>query len=366
MTTTTTLEQVCSAIPHPDEAARRRVQARLDQLTKPPGSLGRLEDLALRLAAIQATDTPRAARKLVVVMAGDHGITQAGVSAYPAEVTGQMVANFLAGGAAINVLARHAQARLLVVDMGVRTLVASRGPNDGTAGGSNALISRRLGPGTRSFLDGPAMSGEQALAALLAGIEIAQREADGLDLIAGGDMGIGNTSASSAILALATGAPAAAVVGRGTGVDDPGLARKRDIVERAVAFHGDWRERRGGVDLLRRVGGFEIAGLAGLMLGAASRRVPIVLDGFIATAAAVAACEICPRVRHAMIAAHRSAEPGHRVALDYLGLEPLLEWDLHLGEGTGAALVFPLLDAACKLLAEMATFASAGVAVQHS
>lgn len=347
----TRIAEVCRRIVPPNPEIGVRVQRRLDRLTKPPGSLGRLEEIARRLAVIQDREQPSAHRQLVVVMAADHGVCAAGVSAYPSAVTAQMVLNFVAGGAAINILAEHAGARVLVVDMGVATEV----PGDG-------YLNRKIAPGTRNFLAGDAMTAAEAEAAVATGIEIAEREvAAGLDVIAGGDMGIGNTTSSSVITALITGHEAAAVLGRGTGVDEAGLARKLEAVRQALVLHLDWRVRRGGLELLRRVGGYEIAGLTGLILGGASCRVPIVLDGFIATAAALAAAEICPAVTQYMIAAHRSAEPGHTLALAYLGLAPLLEWNLRLGEGTGAALAFPLLQAACEMLAKMATFESAGV-----
>lgn len=345
------IADVCARIGRPDPNLDLAVQRRLDRLTKPPGSLGRLEQLAMMLARMQGTERPRAVRKLVVVMAADHGVCADRVSAYPSEVTAQMVLNFVAGGAAINVLARSAGARVLVVDMGVQTEIPGSG-----------FLNRKIAPGTCNLAEGPAMTAEQAYAAVAAGVEIAEAQAaEGLDLIAGGDMGIGNTTASSAITALVTGATPQAVLGAGTGLDRAGLERKRTVLARALAVHAAWQSGRDGMDLLRRVGGFEIAGLTGLMLGASAARVPIVLDGFIATAAALAAAEICPAVRNFLIAAHRSAEPGHALALRHLDLEPLLEWQLRLGEGTGAALVFPLLEAACRMLAEMATFESAGV-----
>jgi nicotinate-nucleotide--dimethylbenzimidazole phosphoribosyltransferase len=337
-----------SAIPAAKTDIADRVQRRLDSLTKPPGSLGRLEEIALRLAVIQATTEPRAARRLIVIMAGDHGICSEGVSAYPAAVTAQMLLNFARGGAAINVLARHAAAEVQVVNMGVLEPVEITG-----------VLNRCIAPGTQNFLRGRAMTIAEAERAIATGMQLAHSAADrGIEIVAGGDMGIGNTTSSSVIAALATGAAPALVVGRGTGIADAMLARKLAVVTEAVALHNKFSD---GVDLLSRVGGFEIAGLTGLMLGAAERRIPIVLDGFIATAAALAAAVISPAARDCMIAAHCSAEPGHRVALDHLGLRPLLEWHMRLGEGTGAALVFPLLEAACRILAEMATFESAGV-----
>jgi len=351
------LETTLAEIKRPDATVQAAVLARLDSLTKPPGSLGRLEDLAVQIAGLQGTDRPRAARKLVVVMAADHGVCAEGISAYPQAVTAQMVANFNAGGAAINVLARHAGARVLVIDIGVAGPIPGAGHRD-----------HRVAAGTRNLLHEPAMTLAQACQALEIGIALAQAEtADGLDLLAGGDMGIGNTTSSSILTALLTGADSTAVVGPGTGLDADAMARKRIVVAQAVAQHAAWRNAAGGADgaglhLLAAVGGFEIAGLAGLILGAASRGVPFVLDGFITTAAALVAVNFCPAVRDFLIASHQSAEPGHVLALDHLGLRPLLQWQLRLGEGSGAALVFPLLEAACNIVAEMATFAEAGVA----
>lgn len=346
------IEQTCWQIPAPHEASRACVQERLNQLTKPPGSLGRLEELALCLGALQATDRPRTARKLSVIFAADHGVCVHGVSAYPQAVTGQMVANFLHGGAAINVLTRQFGARVLVVDMGVAHPV----PIPAEA---SAFRNCSLGPGTQDFVAGEAMSEAQARRAIESGIALALEQAEaGLDLIAAGEMGIGNTTSSSVITALVTGREAAAVVGPGTGVAGKLLQRKREVIEQAIARHSNWN---GGIDLLRRVGGFEIGALAGLMLGAASRRLPFVLDGFIATAAALIAGTLAPAVRPYLLAAHRSHEPGHRIALEHLGLDPYLDFRMRLGEGTGAALLFPMLDAAVAVLDQMATFASAGV-----
>lgn len=346
------IEQTCAAIPAPDELSRARVQERLNHLTKPPGSLGRLEELVLDLGALQGTDRPRTARKLCVVFAADHGICARGVSAYPQTVTGQMVANFLNGGAAINVLARQFGARVLVVDMGVAHPLPI--PAD-------AAMFRdcSLGRGTGDFLDGEAMTEAQARAALETGITLALEQADaGLDVIAGGEMGIGNTTSSSVITALVTTRPVEAVVGPGTGVSGALLRQKHEVVRQAIEKHSDWSS---GCDLLRRVGGFEIGAIAGLMLGAASRRIPFLLDGFIATAAALIACTMAPAVRPYLLSAHCSQEPGHRIALQHLELQPYLDLQMRLGEGTGAAMLFPVLDAAVAVLNQMATFASAGV-----
>lgn len=346
------IEQTCTAIPAPHELSRLRVQERLNQLTKPPGSLGRLEELALCLGALQGTDRPRTARKLSVIFAADHGVCARGVSAYPQAVTGQMVANFLNGGAAINVLARQFGTRVLVVDMGVAYPLTI--PAD-------AAVFRNcsLGRGTGDFIDGEAMSETQARAALETGITLALEQADaGLDVIAAGEMGIGNTTSSSVITALVTKRPVEAVVGPGTGVSGDLLRRKHEVVRQAAEKHSAWSS---GFDLLRRVGGFEIGAMAGLMMGAASRRIPFLLDGFIATAAALIACTMAPAVRPYLLAAHCSQEPGHRIALQHLELEPYLDFQMRLGEGTGAAMLLPVLDAAVAVLNQMATFASAGV-----
>lgn len=337
-------------IPPLDDTAMAAAMQRQNRLTKPPGSLGRLESLAVHLAGITAQPRPRLRHKAVLVMAGDHGVAAEGVSAYPQEVTGQMVRNFLAGGAAINVLARHVGARVVVVDMGV---VADLPPHP-------ALVSCRVAPGTANIARGPAMSRQQAEQAVAAGMAVVEAElARGLDILATGEMGIANTTPSAAIIAAITGWPPAQVAGRGTGVDDAGLRRKVAAVEAALQVNRP--DPTDGLDLLAKVGGFEIAGLAGAILAAASRRVPVVIDGFIATAAALAAVALAPAVKDYLIASHISQEAGHRLALAWLGLTPLLDLQMRLGEGTGAVLAMSLAEAACKLLDEMATFDEAGV-----
>jgi nicotinate-nucleotide--dimethylbenzimidazole phosphoribosyltransferase len=345
----TLLERTCSAVVAADAVAALEAQRRLDQKTKPRGSLGRLEELACRLAGAYHRAVPEVPSRAVVVMAADHGVAQEGVSAYPAEVTAQMVQNFAAGGAAINVLARQVGARLCLVDMGTLTPAGAAGAR-----------SCRLGPGTANFTRGPAMSRETARAALEVGIRLAFELADeGVGLIGLGDMGIANTTASSALTAALTGASPEEVTGRGTGVDDDALRRKTDAVRRALEVNLPGAE--GPLDVLARLGGFEIAGLAGVVLGGAARRVAVVLDGFITGAAALAAVRLCPAAAGYLIASHRSVEPGHTRILRELGLRPLLELDMRLGEGTGAALAMPLVEASLRLLREMATFASAGV-----
>jgi nicotinate-nucleotide--dimethylbenzimidazole phosphoribosyltransferase len=315
--------------------------------------LGRLLDLAEDLAAMTATARPSVGRKTVVVMAGDHGVCAQGVSAFPQAVTAQMVGNFVNGGAGINVLARQAGARVVVVDMGVAAdlsaLVAS-----------GAIVERKIAWGTADAACGPAMTRAQAQQAVEAGIRLAQELAPTTDVFATGEMGIGNTTPASAITALLTGRGVDAVTGRGTGIDDAQRRHKVAVVERMLAVnHPDVAD---GLEVLAKVGGFEIAGLAGLCLGAAAERRPVLIDGFISTAAALVAQALCPRVADYLIAAHRSVEPGHRAALERLGKEPLLDLGLRLGEGTGAALAFHVVEAATRILAEMATFGEAAVA----
>ncbi|HZU77553.1 MAG TPA: nicotinate-nucleotide--dimethylbenzimidazole phosphoribosyltransferase [Dehalococcoidia bacterium] len=344
------LDAVVSAIAPPDAAAAQAARARQDQLTKPLGALGRLEELSIWLAGVRGEAVPRIGRKVIVTAAADHGVAAHGVSAYPPEVTPQMVRNFLAGGAAVNVLARHAGAEVLVVDAGV----AADLPDD------PRLLRLGLRRGTADFSSGPAMSRDEALRCVLGGAELAADQvAAGADVLAIGDMGIGNTTASAAITSVFTGLPPAAVTGRGTGVSDERYAEKVRRIEAALAVNRP--NPLDGLDVLAKVGGLEIGVLAGVCLGAAALRRPVVLDGFIAAAAAQVAQALAPASVAYMLAAHRSAEPGHVAALAQLGLSPLLDLGMRLGEGTGAALGIILLEAAARVLAEMATFAEAGV-----
>jgi nicotinate-nucleotide--dimethylbenzimidazole phosphoribosyltransferase len=325
-------------------------RARQDMLTKPQGSLGRLEALSIQLAGITGQPLPRLVHKVIITMAGDHGVVAEGVAAYPQEVTPQMVYNFLRGGAAINVLARHVGARIVVVDMGVAARLEPH-PD---------LVVRKIAPGTQNIARGPAMSRDQAIQCLLAGAEVVEAEiARGLDILGTGDMGIGNTTPSAAIAAAMTGHSPAEVVGRGTGVDDAGLARKIAAVQRALMVNRP--DPTDALDVLAKLGGFEIGGLAGAMLAAAANRRPAMVDGFISTAAAMIAVGLAPQARSYLIGAHRSQERGHQAMLTWLGLAPLVDLDLRLGEGTGAALGISLAEAACKVLSEMATFGEAGV-----
>ncbi len=344
------LEKTIARIEPLDGDAMAAARARQDVLTKPQGSLGRLEELSIQMAGIQGRAIPRVVDKAIITMAGDHGVTRDGVSAYPAEVTPQMVLNFLSGGAGINVLARHVGARVVVVDMGVAVDLPPH----------PQLVVKKVGPGTASLLAGPAMSREQAVQAVEAGIAVVETEvAKGLDVVGTGDMGIGNTTPSSAIVAAITGRPVTEVTGRGTGLDDTGLSLKVAVIERALAVNRP--NPVDALDVLAKVGGFEIAGLAGVILGAAANRVAVVVDGFISGAAALIAVGLAPAVRPYLIAGHRSVEGGHTYALAHMDLEPVLDLRLRLGEGTGAALAISIVEAATKVLAEMATFADAGV-----
>ncbi|MCY1350121.1 Nicotinate-nucleotide--dimethylbenzimidazole phosphoribosyltransferase [compost metagenome] len=332
-----------------DNTLRPALQAAIDDKTKPLGALGRLESLALQLGLILGTQRPVLQRPTVIVFAADHGVADAGVSAYPAEVTAQMVRNFLAGGAAINVFSRQHGIALEIVDAGVRVpLPAAPG-----------LVNCRIADGTRNFAQEPAMTPEQAAAAMTAGMARVLRHAQqGCNVIGFGEMGIANTSAAACLMQRLTGLPLADCIGRGTGLDDAGLARKREVLEAALALHAD---AQAPLDVLATFGGFEIAMMAGAFLAAAASRMVILVDGFIASAALLVAQRLDPNVLQYCVFTHCSHERGHRALLDHFGAEPLLALDLRLGEGTGAALAWPLLASAVAFLNEMATFSGAGV-----
>jgi len=344
------LTRIIEMIKPLDEMAMAKARARQDTLTKPQGSLGRLEELSIQLAGIQGRPIPQVKDKAIITMAGDHGVVAEKIGKWPQEVTTQMVYNFLQGGAGINVIARQVGARVIVVDMGV---AAELVPNP-------QLLSRKIGFGTQNMALGPAMTAEQAVKAIETGIELVTTEATkGLDIVGTGDMGIGNTTASSAICAVITGKPVVEVTGRGTGLTDEQLAHKVEVINRALAVnHPDPSQP---LDVLAKVGGFEIGGLVGIMLAAAAHRIPVVIDGFIPGAAALIATALSPALKNYLIAAHLSAELGHRLLLEHLGLKPLLSLDMRLGEGTGAALGVFLAETAARILAEMATFTEAGV-----
>jgi len=333
-----------------DRESMAEAQARQDILTKPQGSLGRLEEISIKLAGIQARSIPRIKQKAIITMAGDHGVVVEKVGNWPQEVTAQMVYNFLSGGAGINVIARQVDARVVVVDMGVASELKP----------SPQLLFRKVAPGTQNMSRGPAMTEEQAIMSIETGIAIVATEVDeGLDIIGTGDMGIGNTTASSAICAVMTGKAVAEVTGRGTGLSDEQLSHKVEVIERALSVNRP--DPRQPLDVLAKVGGFEIGGLAGVMLGAAARRIPVVIDGFISGAAALIATSLAPQLKDYLLAAHLSTENGHRIILDHLGLKPLVNLEMRLGEGTGAALGIFLAETSTRILAEMSTFTEAGV-----
>jgi len=345
-------ERTISAIGPLDRAAESGARQRLDSLTKPQGSLGRLEEIVARYAAIRGDATARMGRGAILVFVGDHGVAEAGVSAYPKAVTVEMLRNIGAGGAAISVLARRFGYDLIVTDVGVDT--------DTSAQPFVGVRYRRVAAGTRNFLDGPAMTLIEARRAVAIGIDTSREMVEaGVTLIGIGEMGIANSTSAAALIARITGIDAAKLVGRGTGVDDAGLRRKTEVVEAALTFHRAVADN--GSSVLAAIGGLEIAAMVGACLGAAARRVPVVVDGFIATAAAAVAIKIASQVRDYMIFSHRSAEGGHALAVEVLGGRPLLDLGMRLGEGTGAALAMNLIESAIALFHQMASFASAGV-----
>jgi nicotinate-nucleotide--dimethylbenzimidazole phosphoribosyltransferase len=343
----TALDRLVTTVVPPDEGVAAAARRRLDSLTKPRGSLGRLEELIVRVVVITGNPLPQIETPVIFTLAGDHGVAAEGVSAYPQAVTAQMVENFVRGGAGVNVLARHVGARVVVADLGVAAPLA-----DG-----NGVVRYRVAPGTRSITQGPAMTRDEALRAIAAGAALVDEAAP--DCVGTGEMGIGNTTSASALTAALTGADPAMITGRGTGVADDVWVKKVEAVRRALAVNRP--DPRDPLGVLAAVGGFEIAGLVGVVLAGAARRAPVVLDGFIATAAALVAARLAPGARDYMIAAHRSAEPGHVRLLEALGLTPYLELGMRLGEGTGSALGIGLLRAALACYRDMATFGEAGV-----
>ena len=352
-----TLEATLEAISPRDESWRTRAHARLDRLTMPHWALGRLMDLAEELAGMTRSMRPPVERKAIVTMAGDHGVAAAGVSAYPQEVTAQMVANFVRRGAGVNALAAVAGARVVVVDMGVAADLSALARE-------GRIVSKRVRAGTDDISQGPAMSRAEAVRSVEAGVEVAESLAESTDVYGAGDMGIGNTTPSAAIAAAMLGRPASEVTGRGTGIDDDRLKIKKAVVERALAKNAP--DPDDCVDTLAKVGGFEIGGLAGLILGAAAQRKPVLIDGFISTAGALIACALAPAAADYIVAAHVSVEPGHRLMLERLGKEPLLDLRMRLGEGTGAALAMPIVEAAARLLTDVSTFEEASVSGAES
>jgi len=345
------LTETIKKIIEPDSKLTAATQSRLDNLTKPLGSLGRLEELAKQIAGITGKENPELIKKVIFTLAADHGVTAEGVSAFPKEVTAQMVYNFLRGGAGINVLAKHVGAKVVVVDIGVAEDLKP----------DCNLVIRKIAYGTKNMAKGPAMSRDEAVKAICVGIEIFEEEyLHGVDIIGTGEMGIGNTTSASAITACFTGSAVDTVVGRGTGLDDSGLKNKIEVIKKSLSINKP--DANDALDVLSKIGGFEIAGLAGIILAAAAKRTPVVIDGFISAAASLVAFKIAPKVKGYMIAAHNSVERGHKIILEHLGLKPLMDLDLRLGEGTGGALGIGLADASIKILTQMATFKSANVA----
>ncbi len=345
-----TLHRTIESITPVDRSLSKGAKAHLDSLTKPPESLGRLEDIALRYCLAKATLQPALGAKRIYVFAGDHGVSEEGVSAYSKEVTLQMVHNMINGGAAINVLARHARAGVHVVDIGV----------DGTFDRTEGLIVKKVRPGTANITKGPAMSLNEAEKAIEVGIALAHQAHDNEIVILGtGDMGIANTTPSSAVMASLLPCAVGDIVGRGTGIDDAALEKKVSVVEKALSVNRD--NLKGPLNVVAAVGGLEIAGIAGLVLGGASRRIPVVIDGFISSAGALVAYRLAPAVLDYLFFSHRSAEAGHRTFFRKMGIEPLLDLNMRLGEGTGAALAMHLVEAGVKVYREMATFDAAGV-----
>ena len=346
----TTLAEAIERIRPADAEAMGRAEARQMNLTKPPGSLGRLEEVSIHLAGIYQSERPVINEKTIIIAAGDHGVVAQGVTAYPQEVTAQMVLNFLAGGAAISVMCRRLGIRQVIVDAGVAADLPQ----------NPELRSLKIGRGTADISQGPAMTTEKAIECLEAGIALAVEAIEsGADLLATGDMGIGNTTASSAITSAATGVPPEETTGEGTGRTAEELRHKISVVQAALDVNGP--DPSDGVDLLAKVGGYEIGVLAGVILGAAAMRRPVVVDGFISTASALVANAVSLDSRDYMLASHVSAERGHRVALSGLGLTPLIDLGMRLGEGTGAALAMTIVETSAACLSEMATFAEAGV-----
>jgi nicotinate-nucleotide--dimethylbenzimidazole phosphoribosyltransferase len=348
------IDRLSARILPTDEAKRAQARRHLDDLTKPLGSLGQLEEIAAQIFTLREGALHMPMKKAVYVFAADHGITAEGVSAYPSEVTRQMVENFLAGGAAINVLARSNGASVHIVDVGV----------DADLSGRVSLLHHKVRRGSRNMLGEPAMSHTELAAALAVGASLGDSAAaEGVELLAIGEMGIGNTTAASAITAALTGSPAADVAGRGTGLSEEAYQRKKAVISAILQWHLPFDGAPGphALEVLRCVGGLEIAAMAGMMLAAAVHNIAIVVDGFISTAAAAIVCALAPNTRDYMFAGHRSQEPGHRILLDRLALRPILDLDMRLGEGTGAVLAIPIIEAAVRIYAEMATFSSAGV-----
>lgn len=345
------LKEYLKRIDPVDLGLEARIQQKLDNLTKPAGSLGRLEDIAKQYCLIRKTLTPCIERKVIFTLAGDHGVTEEGISAYPQDVTHQMLLNFMNGGAGINVLAGHVGAEVVIADMGVNS---NRPIQD------DRIRNLKINNGTKNIVKGPAMSSLEAEKSILSGISLVEGElGKGLDIIGTGDMGIGNTTSSSAIVSVITGEEVEKVTGRGTGINDDMLYKKIQIIKKAIELNKP--DREDPVDILAKVGGYEIGGIAGIIIAGAANSIPVVIDGFISGAAALIAYELVPGIKDYLIASHSSVEQGHKIVFEYLQIDPLLDLKLRLGEGTGAALGMTVVEGAVKVLNEMATFKQAGV-----
>ena len=349
------IEEVMGAISEIDYALMQKTQNRLDNLTKPQGSLGRLEELAKLIVGITRKEKPDFKNKVIFTLAADHGVVEEKVSAFPKEVTAQMVYNFLNGGAGINVLAKHIGARVVVVDIGVA------GEIQNPKSKIQNFKDKKINFGTKNFTKGPAMTREEAIKSIETGMELVEEEMpNGIDIIGTGDMGIGNTTSSSAIAAVFSQKEVEEVTGKGTGIDTETLKNKIRVIKEGLKINAP--DKNDPIDVLSKVGGFEIGGLAGIILASAAKKIPIVIDGFISGAAALVAYHLAPKSKDYMIASHCSQELGHRIILDHLGLKPILDLSLRLGEGTGACLGINIIEAAIKVLTQMATFESAKVA----
>lgn len=345
------LSTTIDSIKQPDAEVEKAALKRLAEQARPAGSLGVLEPLSARLAGIAGSIDVKLDKKVIVTCAGDHGVVEEGVSLFPQEVTSQMVYNFVNGGASISVLAKHAGAEVVVADLGVNFDFEEELP----------VFHKKVGKGTKNFVKGPAMERREAVEAVEAGISIVDElvERGPIDILGTGDMGIGNTTPSAAIIAAFSGIPVEELTGRGTGIDDSALENKIHVIKTALEINKP--DASDAIDVLSKVGGFEIGGLAGLVLGAAKHGIPVVCDGLISTAGALIACEIAPAARHYLFSSHRSVETGHKFMHERLGLEPLIDLEFRLGEGTGAAVAMELLDAATRVLADIKTFAEVGI-----
>lgn len=357
------LKRLTERIVEPDNKITELVNGRLDSLTKPVGSLGRLEKLARQICEITGVLNPDLSKKLIVVMAADHGVVDEGVSAYPREVTAQMVYNFLNGGAAINVLTEYFGTDVVVVDAGTSTVLEEKAVKNAAGSKDCLLINKKIDFGTKNMVHGPAMTEEQAYRSIELGIEVAGEMINkGYGIIGTGDMGIGNTTSSSAIAACICGVNPDLVTGYGTGISEKGYLKKIDVINKALLINNP--RPSDGIDVLAKIGGFEIGAIAGTIIGCASKRTPVVIDGFISGAGALIADVLEPKCRKYMVASHCSVERGHKIILERLSLEPLFNFDMRLGEGTGAAIGIGICEASIKILNDMATFKEAGVSTK--